>query len=76
MNSKTWTRIITLALLAALALPLQLAAQNTAKRHHPHQYHHYQVTGEGVVRLPVVSRVTGSNPPWTKGRRPARLRIC
>ena len=36
MNSKTWMRIIVLALFAALALPLQLAAQGTAKPHQPH----------------------------------------
>jgi hypothetical protein len=35
MNSKTWTRIIALSLFGALALPLQLAAQNSAKQHHP-----------------------------------------
>jgi hypothetical protein len=72
MNSKTWTRIITVALLAALALPLQLAAQNTAKRHrpHPHRYHHYQVTGEGMVRILVVSRVTGMyGPPLCRKRK-------
>ena len=31
MNSKTWTRIITLALFAALVIPFQLASRNTPK---------------------------------------------
>jgi probable HAF family extracellular repeat protein len=52
MNSKTWTRIIALALYAALALPLQLAAQETAKPHHPHQYHHYQLVDVGTFGGP------------------------
>jgi probable HAF family extracellular repeat protein len=48
MNSKRWTRIIALPLFAALALPLQLAAQGNAKQHHPHQYHHYQIVDPGT----------------------------
>ena len=52
MNSKTWTRIIALTLFAALALPLPLAAQNTAKRHHHHKYHHYQVVDPGTFGGP------------------------
>jgi len=51
MNSKTWTRIIALTLFAALALPLQLAAQNNAK--HTHQYHHYQLIDAGTFGGPV-----------------------
>jgi len=35
MNSKTWMCIIAVTLFAPLALPLQLAAQSTAKPHHP-----------------------------------------
>lgn len=38
MNSETWTRIIALALFAALAIPEQLAAQNNQPPHH--NYHH------------------------------------
>ena len=52
MNSKTWMRIIVLALFAALALPLHLAAQNTAKRHHHHKYHHYQINDVGTFGGP------------------------
>jgi probable HAF family extracellular repeat protein len=48
MNCKTCTRIIALTLFAALALPLQLAAQNTVKRHHHHKYHHYQLVDPGT----------------------------
>ena len=52
MNSKTWTRIIALTLFAALALPLQLAAQDQAKSNHPHQYHHYQINDVGTFGGP------------------------
>ena len=50
MNSKTWTRIIALTLFAVLALALQLAAQDVAKK--PHQYHHYQVNDVGTFGGP------------------------
>src|SRR5271169_4143356 len=52
MNSKAWTRIIALTLLAALAVPVQLAAQEKAKQHHPHQYHHYQLNDVGTFGGP------------------------
>jgi probable HAF family extracellular repeat protein len=39
-------RTATLALLAALAIPAQVAAQN---QNHPHQYHHYQ-----LVQIPTL----------------------
>jgi len=52
MNCRTWTRIIALALFAALALPLQMEAQNAAKQHHPHQYHHYQLVAPGTFGGP------------------------
>jgi probable HAF family extracellular repeat protein len=52
MNSKIWTRTIALTLFAALALPLQLAAQNAAKQRHPHQYHHYQLVDSGTFGGP------------------------
>ena len=49
MNSKTWIRIITLALFAALALPLQLAALDNAKHDHHHNFHHYQLIDLGTL---------------------------
>jgi probable HAF family extracellular repeat protein len=49
MNSKTWTRIIALALFAALALPLHLAAQDKAKQDHHHNFHHYQLIDLGTL---------------------------
>jgi probable HAF family extracellular repeat protein len=49
MNSKTWTRIVALTLFAALAMPVSLAAQNSAK---PHQYHHYQLIDPGTFGGP------------------------
>ncbi len=52
MNSKKWTHIIDLTLLVALAIPAQLAAQDTAKLHHPHQYHHYQLVDMGTFGGP------------------------
>lgn len=52
MKSKTWTCIIALTLFAALGLPLQLAAQSTAKQHHSHQYHHYQIVDAGTFGGP------------------------
>ncbi|MGB9206211.1 MAG: hypothetical protein WCB94_19795 [Terriglobales bacterium] len=51
MNSKTWTRIIALALFAALTIPVQLAAQDKAKPDH-HQYHHYQLIDPGTLGGP------------------------
>lgn len=64
MNSETGTRIIALALLvAALAITIPLAAQNTAKPHHPHQYHHYQVVDPGTFGGPQSWTFT---PDWAR----------
>jgi probable HAF family extracellular repeat protein len=52
MNCKTWVRIITLTLFAALAIPLSLAAQDNAKQHHHHKYHHYQINDPGTFGGP------------------------
>ena len=52
MNSKTWMRIIVLALFAVLALTTPLAAQANAKQDHPHQYHHYQIVDPGTFGGP------------------------
>ena len=60
MNSETWTRIIALSLFAALAIPVQLAAQGTAKPHHHHQYHHYQIIDPGTLGGP--NSYSESNP--------------
>jgi probable HAF family extracellular repeat protein len=52
MHSKTYPRMIALTLFAALAIPLSLAAQDNAKQHHPHQYHHYQLIDPGTFGGP------------------------
>jgi probable HAF family extracellular repeat protein len=52
MKSKVskWVAVITL--FAALAMPVQLAAQDNAKPHHHHQYHHYQLIDPGTFGGP------------------------
>ena len=60
MKSKTLTRIIALTLFAALAIPVQLAAQGTVKLHHPHQYHHYQLIDIGTFGGPNSSYLEGA----------------
>lgn len=50
MNSKTWTRIIALALFAVLAISVQLAAQD--KQDHHHKYHHYHLIDVGTFGGP------------------------
>jgi probable HAF family extracellular repeat protein len=50
MNSKTWTRIIALTLLTALAIPLPLAAQDQQSDNHKH--HHYQLVDMGTFGGP------------------------
>jgi len=52
MKFETWNRVITGTLLATLVIPSGVAAQNTAKRHHPHQYHHYQLNDVGTFGGP------------------------
>jgi len=39
-------------ILSGVATPLSLAAQDTAKLHHPHQYHHYQINDMGTFGGP------------------------
>jgi len=51
MNSKTWTRIITLALFAALATPVPLAAQDNKRESQP-KHHHYQLIDVGTFGGP------------------------
>ena len=52
MKSKTCTCIVALTLFAALAIPVQLAAQEKAKPAHHHQYHHYQINDVGTLGGP------------------------
>ena len=47
MKSRTSTWFTAIALLTALALPLQ-APQGKVKQHQPHQYHHYQIVDPGT----------------------------
>src|ERR1035441_6123288 len=51
MKSLRLTCIIAMTLSAA-AMPVSLAAQNTAKPHHTHQYHHYQLIDVGTFGGP------------------------
>jgi probable HAF family extracellular repeat protein len=59
MNSKTPTRIIAVTLLAALAIPVSLAAQDTAELHQAHRYHHYQLVDIGPFGGPDSSFALG-----------------
>jgi probable HAF family extracellular repeat protein len=52
MNSQKWTNTMALTLLAALAIPVQVAAQSEGKEDHPHQYHHYQLIDVGTFGGP------------------------
>jgi probable HAF family extracellular repeat protein len=63
MNSKTWTRLLTLALFGALASALSLAAQDTAKRDHRHKYHHYQLIDVGTFGGPQSFQYLGNTAP-------------
>jgi probable HAF family extracellular repeat protein len=51
MKSKGLTCIVVMTLLA-VAMPVSLAAQEKAKPHHPHQYHHYQLIDVGTFGGP------------------------
>jgi probable HAF family extracellular repeat protein len=50
MNSQTWTRIIALMLFAAVAIPVQLAAQDNQDHHH--RPHHYTLIDMGTFGGP------------------------
>jgi probable HAF family extracellular repeat protein len=52
MNSKPWTHIIALTLLAALAITGSSTAQDNAERHHHHKHHHYQLIDMGTFGGP------------------------
>src|ERR1700730_3439 len=58
MNSKTWTRIIVLALFAALATPVQVSAQGKQDPHSIH--HHYQFVDIGTFGGPDSSNAWAS----------------
>jgi probable HAF family extracellular repeat protein len=60
MKSKGLTCIIAMTLLA-VAIPVSLTAQNTAKRHHHHRYHHYQLIDPGNLGGP--QSFFETNPP-------------
>jgi uncharacterized membrane protein len=64
MNCQFWTRLIALTLFAVLAIPVSLAAQNTAEPNHPHQYHHYQIADVGTF---------GGPQSWMPSTSPARI---
>lgn len=51
MQNRRVTRIIAMTLLA-LAMSVQLAAQDKAKQHHAHEYHHYQLIDLGTFGGP------------------------
>jgi probable HAF family extracellular repeat protein len=57
MKFETWNRVITVTLLTMLVIPCGVAVQNTAKQHHPHQYHHYQLNDVGTFGGPNSSYV-------------------
>jgi probable HAF family extracellular repeat protein len=52
MRSKAWHHVISVTLVVTLAIPVGVAAQSTAKQHHPHQYHHYQLNDVGTFGGP------------------------
>jgi len=56
------TSIVAMILLG-VAMPVLLAAQDTAKLHHPHQYHHYQLIDVGTFGGP---QSWTFNPEWAR----------
>src|SRR4029077_17888967 len=59
MRCTIWSFVVVGTLLAALAIPVQLPAQDTAELHHPHQYHHYQLIDVGTFGGPNSSYLQG-----------------
>jgi probable HAF family extracellular repeat protein len=53
MKFRTWSLVVAATLVAVLAGPTRMAAQGSAKQHHPHQYHHYQLVDVGTFGGPV-----------------------
>ena len=64
MKSKILTAFTTIALLAVLAIPVQLAAQDNQQ--HQHKFHHYQFIDLGTFGGPQ-SRNDGIEPALTNG---------
>lgn len=52
MKSKTFTFATTLSLLATLAIPVYLAAQDTATQNHAPKHHHYKLIDLGTLGGP------------------------
>jgi probable HAF family extracellular repeat protein len=82
MNSKTWTRIIALTLLATLAIPVRLAAQQHGAKHHQYKVVdlgtfggpsssvnccEHQITARGVVVGSADTSATNPNPGCFNG---------
>jgi hypothetical protein len=61
MKCRTWSCVFEVILFAALALPVQLAAQDKAEPNHPHEYHHYQLIDPGTFGGPATYN---ESDPW------------
>jgi probable HAF family extracellular repeat protein len=62
MKFETMNRVLAATLLATLVIP-GVVAQTTAKQHHPHQYHHYQIVDPGTFGGPSSGL---QNPPFPR----------
>ena len=51
MKLGTWSSVIAVTFIVVLGGPSRMAAQENAK-HHPHQYHHYQIADPGTFGGP------------------------
>jgi len=67
MNSKTWTRIIALALFAALAFPVHLGAQDNQDHNNNPKHHHYKLFDLGTFGGPG-SGISNQSSPALNGR--------
>jgi uncharacterized membrane protein len=64
MRCTIWRFVVAGTLLAALEIPVQLAAQEKTEPDHPHQYHHYQLVDVGTF---------GGPQSWLPSTSPARI---